>query len=114
MKRIIWESSTKRTPHDLVSNDQTPTDDKDEATFGTTNDNFKRQIYNLRMSFPFTIIPLALANIKRCFKFPIIHPDLTGAFGFLISNFFYLAVAMVFGWKICPSAGNPSAEQLRV
>jgi hypothetical protein len=33
LKRLIWDSSTKRSPHDLVLNDQTPTDEEAEVTF---------------------------------------------------------------------------------
>ena len=42
MKRLIWDSSAKKTPDDLVLSDQTPTNDKAEVTFGTVKDNFKR------------------------------------------------------------------------
>ena len=97
LKRLIWDSSSKRIPHDLVFNDKTPMDNEAEVTFGTAKGYFKRQIYNLRASFPLKIILLSLADIKACFRFSRIHTDLTGAFGFLISNIFCLAVAMVFG-----------------
>ena len=82
MKRLIWDNLTKRTANDLVLNDQTPINDKAEVIFGTAKDKFKQQIYNMRASFPVAIILLALADIKACFTFPRIHPDLTGAFGF--------------------------------
>ena len=49
LKRLIWDSSTKRTPQTLALNDQTPADDKAEVTFGRAKDNFKRQIFNLRV-----------------------------------------------------------------
>jgi hypothetical protein len=114
LKRHMWDSSTNRTPHDLVLNDQTPTDDKDEVTFGTAKDDFKQQIYNLRASFPFAIILLALADIKACFRFLRIYPTLTGAFGVLISNIFCLAVAIVFGSNVFPCAGNSFTERLRI
>ena len=97
MKRQIWDSSTIRHPSDLVLNDQTPIDEEAEVTFGTAKYDFYWLIYNLRISYPKAPIFLALADVKACFRFPRIHPDLAGAFGFLISNFFCLAVAMVFG-----------------
>ena len=50
----------------------------------------------MRVSYPEVSILLALADIKAFFRFPRIHPDLTGAFGFLISNLFCLVVAMLF------------------
>ena len=86
-------------PDDIVMNDHTPTEDEAEIDFGTAKYEFYWLIYNLRVSHPEASILLALADIKACFRFPRIHPDLTGAFGFLISNLFCLAVAMVFGSK---------------
>ena len=100
MKRLKWDSSTKITPHDLVLDDQTPTNYKAEVTFGTAKDDFKPQIFNKRTSFPFATLLLALADIKACFRFLRINLGLTGAFGFLISNLFCLAVAMVFGSNV--------------
>jgi hypothetical protein len=38
-----------------------------------------------------------MADIKACFRFPRIHPDLTGAFGFMAGGFYNLAMVMVFG-----------------
>ena len=58
-------------------------------------------------SYPQASILLALADTKACFSFPRIHPDLTGAFGFLINNFFCLAVAMVFGSSTLSSCWEP-------
>ena len=100
LKRLIWDSSTKRTVHDLVLNDQNPIDDKAEVTFGTAKGEFKRQIYNMRASFPFAMILLALADITACFRFPRIHPDLASAFDFLISNVLCLAMVIVFGSNV--------------
>ena len=92
MKRQIWDSSTKRHPLDLVLNDYTPTTEEAEVTFGTAKLEFYWLIYNMRVSFPEAPILLALADVKACFRFPRIHPDLTGAFGFLISTYYCLAV----------------------
>ena len=38
-----------------------------------------------------------MADIKACFCFPRIHPNLTGAFGFVADGYYNLATAMVFG-----------------
>ena len=61
----------------------------------------------MRLSYPEASILLALADIKACFRFPMIHPDLARAFEFMISNFFCLAVAMVFGSKDSSSCWEP-------
>ena len=83
LKRLIWDKSTNISALDLVLNDLTPADDETEITFGTAKGEFKKHIYNPRANFPYTILLLALVDIKACFRFPRIHPNLTGAFGFL-------------------------------
>ena len=112
-KRQIWDSSTIRHQSDQVLNDQTPIDEDAEVTFGTAKYDFYWLIYNLRVSYPDTSIYLALADVKACFRFPRIHPDLTGAFGFLINNVFCLAVVMVFAPILLQRAGNLSGGQLK-
>lgn len=107
LKRLVWDGSTKRSPTDMVMNDHTPTDDEAEIDFGTAKYDFYWLIYNMRVSYPESSILLALADIKACFRFPRIHPDLTGAFGFLINSLYCLAVAMVFGSNTSSSSWEP-------
>ncbi len=53
-------------------------------------------IYNTRISYPTAAILLGLADVKACFRYPRIHTDLTGAFGFIADELYNLATAMVF------------------
>ena len=55
------------------------------------------RIYNWRVANPRRKIYLALADITACFQFPRIHADVTGAFGFVADNLYFLATSMVFG-----------------
>jgi hypothetical protein len=48
-----------------------------------------------------------MADIKACFRFPRIHPDLTGAFGLMAGGFYNLATAMVFGSTTSASSWEP-------
>jgi hypothetical protein len=43
------------------------------------------------------MILLGLADVKACFRYPRIHADLTGAFGFIADEVYNLARAMGFG-----------------
>ena len=95
--RLVWDGSTMYTPMDIVMNNITSTEEEAEVTFGLVKILFYWLIYNLRASFPDEVIFLALADIKACFRFPIIHPDLAGAFGFMTNSLYCLAIAMVFG-----------------
>ena len=105
--RIVWDGTTKMSPLDIVLNEYTPIDNEPEVNFGTAKHDFYWLIYNLRISYPNTPILLALADIKACFRFPRIHPDLTGAFGFLVGNLYCLAVAMVFGSNTSAASWEP-------
>jgi len=70
--------------------------------FGKVEQLFLCHLYNLRVTYPNLEIFIATADIKACFCFPRICPDLACAFGFFAGKFYCLATAMVFG-------SNPSA-----
>jgi hypothetical protein len=104
----VWDASTKFAYDIIVLNEHTPTDDEAPITFGITKMQFYIWVYNMRISFPDTVILAAMADVKACFRFPRIHPDLTGAFGFLADAFYCLATAMV-----QLRVGSLSIEQLK-
>jgi len=95
--RVVWDATTKSDADDVVLNEVTPMDHEPEVTFGRAKVLFYQYLYNLRVSFPDEVIYVALADIKACFRYPRIHPDLTGAFGFMANGLYHLATAMVFG-----------------
>ena len=105
--RAIWDRTTRLTPEDVVANDQTPTKDEAEITFGMVKVLFYWMWFTMRVSFPEAGIFLVLADIKACFRFQKIHPDLTGAFGFLVNDLYCLATAMVFGSNTSASSWEP-------
>jgi hypothetical protein len=49
------------------------------------------RIYNWRISYPRMKIFLALADITACFCFLRLHADVTGAFGSMAEEFYFLA-----------------------
>ncbi len=90
---IVWDGSTVTRPIDIVMNQVTPVAQEAPVTF----DHVKSQIYNTRISYPTATILLGLADVKACFRYPIINADLTGDFGFIAEELYNLATAMVFG-----------------
>ena len=78
-------------------NEVTPMEQEALITFGYVYMAFCILIYNLRISFPKDDILLAFIDISSCFSWPRIHPDLAGAFGFMIGPLYYAANIMVFG-----------------
>jgi hypothetical protein len=67
------------------------------VTFGHVKSQIYTDIYNTRISYPTATVLLGLADVKACFRYPGIHADLTGAFGFIADKLYNLAMAMVFG-----------------
>jgi hypothetical protein len=95
--RLCWDGTTKVNWWETTMNEVTPTEMEAIITFGYVHMLFGIWIYNLRISFPDEDILLAFIDISSCFRWTRIHPDLVGAFGFIIGPLFYAANAMVFG-----------------
>ncbi len=92
---------------DIVMNQVTPVSCEAPITFGHVEIQLYIDIYNTRISHPTATILLGMADIKACFCFPRIHPNLTGAFGFMASGYYNLATAMVFGSTTSASSWEP-------
>jgi hypothetical protein len=105
--RIIFDASTKSHPCEVVLNKITTTEFEANITFGLAKLKLLQQIYNWRVSHPNRRIYLALADITACFCFPRIHPDVTGAFGFMAKNLYFLAMSMVFSSNTSASSWEP-------
>ncbi len=106
--RIVWDGSTKQRFDDVMLNDITPIDKEPPITFGYTERLFDRDLYNLRVSFPNARILLATEDVTSCFKFPRVHSELSGAFGFFDSQgFYHLVSAMVFGSVVSANQWEP-------
>jgi hypothetical protein len=80
---IVWDGSTVTRPTDKAMNQVTPVAQEAPVTFGHIKSQIYMDIYNTRISYPTAKILLGLADVKACFKYPRIHADLTGAFGFI-------------------------------
>ena len=57
---------------------------------------------------------MAAPDIKACFRFPRMHPDLAGSFSFVIGSIFFLATAMVFGLVVSASSWEPFRRAIMV
>jgi hypothetical protein len=94
---IVWDGLTVTRPTDIVMNQVTPVAKEAPVTFGHVKNQIYMDIYNTRFSYLTATILLGLADVKACFRYPRIHTDLTGAFGFIADEHYNLATAMVFG-----------------
>jgi len=104
---LVWDGTTTLLALDIVMNQVTPVSREAPITFGHVKIQLYINIYNTRISYPYVIILLGMADMKACFCFPRIHPDLTGAFGFMAGGFYNLATAMVFGSTTSTSSWEP-------
>jgi hypothetical protein len=105
--RLVWDGTTTLLALDIVMNQVTPVNCKAPITFGHVKIQLYIDIYNTHISHPYVVILLGMADIKACFCFPRIHPDLTGAFGFIAGSFYNLATVMVFGSTTSASSWEP-------
>jgi len=105
--RLVWDGTTTLLALDIVMNQVTLVNCEAPITFGHVKIQLYIDIYNTHISHPYVVILLGMADIKACFRFPIIHPNLTGAFGFMAGGFYNLATAMVFGSTTSASSWEP-------
>ncbi len=94
--RIIFDASTKSDPHKVVLNEITTTEFEANIDFGQAKMKLLTRIYNWRVANPSQKIYLALADINACFRFLRIHADMTGDFGFVADDLYFLATSMIF------------------
>ncbi len=91
----------------------TSTEFEAAITFGEAKLKLLQRIYNWRVSNPNSKIYLALADFTACFRFPRVHADLTGAFGFMAENLYFLATSMVFGLNASASSWKPFRRAIK-
>jgi hypothetical protein len=104
---IVWDGTTILLALDIVMNQVTPVTCEAPIMFSHIKIQLYTNIYNTRVSHPNDVILLGMADIKACLCFPRIHPNLTGAFGFMAGGYYNLATAMVFGSTTSASSWEP-------
>jgi hypothetical protein len=110
---LCWDGSTTIKPVDIVMNQVTPVTCEAPITFSHVKTQLYINIYNTSVICPTFIILLAMADVKACFRFPCIHADLTGAFGFLAGGYLNLAPVMVFGSTASTSSWEPLRQAIQ-
>jgi hypothetical protein len=104
---IVWDGITILFALDIVMNQVMLVTCEAPIIFSHIKIQLYTDIYNLRVSHPNDVILLGMADIKACFCFPRIHPDLTGTFAFITGCYYNLATAMVFGSTTSASSWGP-------
>ena len=94
---VCWHGTGKKYHWEMTMNKKAPIVDEALITVGYAYIAFCILIYNLRISFPDKDIHRAFIDICSCFCCLCIHPDLVGAFGFIIGALLFGPNAMIFG-----------------
>ena len=106
--RVIWDGTTIKHAEMLSMNRAYDAMQHEaEITFGQTLPKFCQYLWNARISHPDEDILLAFVDISSCFRFPRIHPDLVGAFGFVFDEYFMASNAHVFGHVSSATSWEP-------
>ncbi len=111
--RILWDGSTVTRVTDIVMNQVTPVTQEAPVTFDHVKSQIYTDIYNMCIIYPTGTILLGLAHAKVCFRYPRIHADLTGAFGFIADELYNLATAMVFGLTASSSSWEAFRQAIK-
>jgi hypothetical protein len=111
--RVIFDSSTQTWMSEVVLNHVTTTEWEANIDFGKSKINFLINIYNWRVSFPREIIYVALADITACFRFPRLCCDITGAFGFMAQDWYFISTSHVFGSNTSASSWEPLRRAIK-
>jgi hypothetical protein len=112
--RVIFDSSMQTMPDEVVLNHKTSTNNKAITDFGKAKTHLLANIYNWHISYPNETIYLALANITACFCFPRISADVTGAFGFIAEELYFISTSHVFGSNTSASSWEPLRRAIQI
>ncbi len=115
--RLICDASRRFTPHSVPVNRMTSTHlgVERECDYGTVLTRLLVRIWNLRISYPGRDIVLHANDVKSCFRQMKHHPDVMGAFSYIIADILYLSCALTMGSDFSPGTWEVPrrmAEQL--
>ena len=72
--------------------------------FGTVKLKLYTRIYNLRITYPWLDIILHANDVKSCFRQLKHHPDVMGAFSYIINDLLFLQCGLTFGSDFSPAS----------
>ena len=102
--RFIYDASRRFTPTSVPINRMTSTHLGVEFSceYGTVFQRLMIRIWNLRITYPKQDIIIHANDVKSCFRQMKHHPDVMGAFSYIIADLLYLSCALTFGSDFSP------------
>ena len=107
--RQIFDGSKRYTPESVCLNMMTSTKlgVEDDCLFGDARQRIWTRLYNLRITYPSTDIIIHANDVKSCFRQIKLHPDIMGAFSYIIANTLFLSCGLPFGTDFSPQNWEP-------
>jgi hypothetical protein len=103
--RQIFDASRRYTPWSTPINmmTSTPLGSEEPCLFGSTKDEILTRIYSLRADSPTLDIVSHANDVKSAFRQIKLHPDILGAFSYIIADQLFLSCGQPFGADFCPA-----------
>ena len=114
--RQIFDGSKRYNPHCSSINMMTSTRLGTEADclFGDVRERIWKRIYNIRNTHPTADIIIHANDVKSCFRQIKLHPDVMGAFSYIIAERLYLSCGLPFGTDFSPQNWEPLRQILEI
>ena len=103
-RRLIYDASRRYTPTSVLLNMMTSTHlgVELECDYGSILTRLLVHIWNLRITHPSRDIILHANDVKSCFRQMKHHPDVMGAFSYIISDILFLSCGLTMGSDFSP------------
>ena len=103
--RQIFNAKDRPCPEAIPINMMTSTAEGSEldCLYGTVPVRFLRRLWNLRITYPQSDIVIHANDVKSCFRQIKHHPDIVGAFSYVIFNHLWIQIGCTFGSDFSPA-----------
>lgn len=103
--RQIFNVSKRYSPDSVPINFMTSTPHglEEPCLFGRVQEDLYQRIYNLRVTYPDVDVVVHANDVKSAFRQIKLHPDIMGAFSFIIADTLFLACGLPFGTDFSPA-----------
>ena len=112
-RKYDWDS----TPVNAMTS--TPHGSELKCEFGSVREDILVRAYNLRLSYPDDDIVVHANDVKSCFRQVKHHPDVAGAFSYILADYLFFQIGLAFGadfspanWEAVRRAQSALAERL--
>ena len=104
--RLICDASFRHSAASVSANMMTSTDQGVELVceYGAIRKNILTRIWNLRITYPTDDIVIHANDVKSCFRQLKHHPDVAGAFSYILGDFLFVQCSLTFGADFSPSS----------